>query len=571
MYKEMMQELSPYLKPHKAKAIGAVILSLLLALISGAQFKLIKPIFDNGLSGQADLNEILLLAGALLGLGVLNFPVRFYHFYWLRYIGDKITNDMRERLFHKIQQLPTSFYNRNKQGYLMSVISNDTEMFAQSFRACVDVIREPAKAVVYLGLAINADWQLTLVILVVGPLFVAIFQISGKKVKANQHNVQEGRADLTHNIAEGISSHKVTKAFNLQKYVLGRFRKSQKSYFDAQMTTTVIEEIAHPFVELVGAIAFSGVIVFAYYRIQMKAMTVGDFIQFIGALAMLMDPIRKFSQANVKMSQGKAALERLRTILKLEEEPDRGTYAIEKFNHQITVKNLSFSYGEGKVIKNLNLEVKKGQKVALVGLSGSGKSTLINLLLGLYPIKEGEILIDGVKIEDIKLRSLRSLFGLVSQDIFLFHDTIKENLTLGNLFSKEEIEHALDVAYASEFIHKLPQGMETIIGDRGTRLSGGQQQRLTIARAFLQRTPILLFDEATSALDNESEKVVQQALEKIAGEKTVIAVAHRLSTIQEYDCIYVMKEGVLVEKGTHFELMDQSGEYKKLYELSLKA
>ncbi len=342
MYKEMMKELSPYLKPHRAKAIGAIALSLVLAAITGAQFKLVKPIFDNGLSGKASLNEVLFLAGALLLLGILNFPVRFYHFYWLRFIGDKITNDMRERLFKKIQALPTSFYNKNKQGYLMSVISNDTEMFAQSFRACVDVIREPAKAIVYLALAITADWQLTLVILIVGPLFVAIFQISGKKVKANQHFVQEGRADLTHNIAEGISSHKVTKAFNLQKYVAGRFNKSQKFFFDAQMRTTVIEEIAHPFVELIGAIAFSGVIVFAYFRIRDNAMTVGDFIQFVGALAMLMDPIRKFSQANVKMGQGKAALERLCEILNLEEEKDLGIGEPRTLGHGIEVRDLTF-------------------------------------------------------------------------------------------------------------------------------------------------------------------------------------------------------------------------------------
>lgn len=570
MYKEMLRELFPYLKPHKKKALGAVVFSLLLALISGAQLKLVNPLFTKGLNASSEPREIYFLAGALLGLGILNFPIRFYHFYWLRFIGDKIVNDMREHLFAKIQKLPTSFYNKNKQGYLMSVVSNDTEMFAQSFRASVDVIREPAKAVVYLGLAINADWVLTTVILIVGPLFVLIFQISGKKVKANQHNVQEGRADLTHSLNEGIASHKVTKAFNLQKYVLGRFNKSQKMYFDAQMKTTVIEEIAHPFVELVGAFAFSLVLVLAYYRVQASAMTIGDFIQFVGALALLMDPIRKFSQANVKMSQGKAALERLKEILRLDEEKDEGQVELKTLTKGIEVKDLTFSYGEMNVIQNLNLSVQVGQKIALVGLSGSGKSTLINLLLGLYQVEKGMIFIDGVDIHDVKLKNLRTLFGLVSQDIFLFHDTIRENLTLGNLFSTEEINHALDVAYATEFIQKLPQGIQTVIGDRGTRLSGGQQQRLTIARAFLQGTPVLLFDEATSALDNESEKVVQKALEKIAGEKTVIAVAHRLSTIQDYDCIYVMKEGRLVEKGTHQELMELSSEYKKLYELSKK-
>ncbi len=567
----MIKELKPYLIPHKKKAIGALILAIFLALISGAQVKLINPLFTKGLNPSATKEEIFLLAGALLLLGILNFPVRFYHFYWLRFIGDKIINDMREELFSKIQKLPTSFFNKNKQGYLMSIVSNDTEMFAQSFRASIDVIREPLKAVVYLGLAINADWVLTSVILIVGPLFVAIFQISGKKVKANQHSVQEARADLTHSLNEGIASHKVTKAFNLQSYVLGRFNKSQKDFFNSQLRTTVIEEIAHPFVELIGAIAFSGVIVLAYYRVQAQAMTVGDFVQFIGSLALLMDPIRKFSQANVKLSQGKAALERLKAIIALEEEIDEGFNKKTEFTQSIEVRNLSFSYDDHLVIKNLNLEVQKGKKIALVGLSGSGKSTLINLLLGLYPIKNGEIKIDGINIQEIKLQSLRHLFGLVSQDIFLFHDSIKENLILGKNFSDSEIHHALEVSYAKEFIDKLPLGLETVIGDRGTRLSGGQQQRITIARAFLQKTPILLFDEATSALDNESEKVVQKALEQIAGEKTVIAVAHRLSTIQDYDCIYVMKEGECVEKGTHQDLMSLSGEYKKLYELSLKS
>jgi subfamily B ATP-binding cassette protein MsbA len=284
-----------------------------------------------------------------------------------------------------------------------------------------------------------------------------------------------------------------------------------------------------------------------------------------------MDPIRKFSQANVKVGQGIAAFDRIQDILALEEEKDIGLLEIQTFQHKIEIKDVTFAYTENNVIQNFSLELIKGQKIALVGLSGSGKSTLINLLLGLYPISHGEILIDGNKIQNIKLKNLRKLFGLVSQDIFLFHDTIRENLTVGGTFSDEEIKRALDVSYASEFVDKLPLGLNTIIGDRGAKLSGGQQQRLTIARAFLQNTDILLFDEATSALDNESEKVVQKALESIAGNKTVIAVAHRLSTIQDYDQIYVMKDGILLEHGTHAELLSKNNEYKKLYELSLKS
>jgi len=552
-------------------ATAAFLLSFVLAALTGAQVKLIKPIFDQGLSGDATLTEVLGLAGMLLALGVMNFPARFYHFYWMRFVGEKMNSDLRTQLFSKMQRLPTSFYNQNKQGRMLSTVLNDAEIFAQSFRSLIDIIREPVKGLVYLGLAIYSDWQLTLVILVVGPLFVIIFQISGKKIKANQSEVQEGRAELTHNLSEGLSAHKVTKAFNLQEFVMSRYNRAQDYYFNYTMRTSKVEEIAHPFVELIGAVAFSLVIVFAYYRIKSGAMTVGDFIQFVAALALLMDPIRKYSQANVKLGQGLAAGERIKHILEIEEERDTGTFAVQSFDKEIIVSNVTFSYGEGEVLKDFSMKIQKGQKVALVGLSGSGKSTLINLLLGLYPIEKGTITIDGRKLSDIQLRPLRKLYGLVSQDVFLFHDTIRANLTIGGLFTDEQIQKALEVSYASEFVDKLPNGLETVIGDRGAKLSGGQQQRLTIARAFLQNTDILLFDEATSALDNESEKVVQRALEAIAGNKTVIAVAHRLSTVQEYDRIFVLKDGRLVEEGSHVDLMSNNGEYKKLYELSLKA
>jgi subfamily B ATP-binding cassette protein MsbA len=334
------------------------------------------------------------------------------------------------------------------------------------------------------------------------------------------------------------------------------------------MKTTFVEEFAHPLVEVIGACAFSAVIVFAHYRVQSGETTVGEFIAFIAALALFMDPIRKFSQGNVKLGQARAASERISRLMDLPEEVDIGNKEIANFSQSIEVNNLNFSYGDAPVITNLSLSIKKGQKVALVGLSGSGKSTLIGLLLGLYPVKAGEITIDGISIGDIKLTSLRNLFGLVSQDVFLFHDTIRDNLCLGKDISDLRLKEALDVANATEFVSRLPVGLETIVGDRGARLSGGQQQRVTIARAYLQNPDVLLFDEATSALDNESEKLVQEALARLGGEKTVLAVAHRLSTIQDFDRIYVLHEGKLVEEGSHAELLAMNGEYAKLYALS---
>ena len=568
MLELIQNKLLPFILPHKTKALATVAFSFVLAAIGGAQVSLVKPLFDKGLSPDSTREEVLILAAQLLGLGLLNFPCRFFHFYWLRYIVDRATCSVRSKIFLKLTKLPASFYGKSKQGDLLSHLLNDTNIFAQGFRASIDLIREPLKAIVYLTMAFIADWQLTIVIFIIAPFLILIFSISGKKVKNNQGSVQKVQGELTHNISEGIGAHKLTKAFNLQKFVFNRFARTQNNFFSAQMKTTFVEEMAHPFVEVVGAIAFSGVIVFAHHRIQVGAMTIGEFISFIAALALFMDPIRKFSQANVKLSQAKAASERIDRLLETPEEKDTGLIEGTSFEKDIQVRELTFSYGEGDVIKDLSLDLKKGEKVALVGLSGSGKSTLINLLLGLYPFEEGEILIDDKRIQDYTLHQLRSFFGLVSQDIFLFNDSIKNNICLGRDFSEEAIQEALKVAYCEEFISKLPEGIETIIGDRGTRLSGGQQQRLTIARAYLQDCPILLFDEATSALDNESEKVVQKALENLAGHKTVLAVAHRLSTIQDYDRIYVLHDGRLVEQGTHTELRNLGGEYNKLYELT---
>ncbi|MGB0455192.1 MAG: ABC transporter ATP-binding protein, partial [Bacteriovoracaceae bacterium] len=298
------------------------------------------------------------------------------------------------------------------------------------------------------------------------------------------------------------------------------------------------------------------------------ALTVGEFVSFIAALALFMDPIRKFSQANIRLSQAAAAGKRIFHLLQTPNEIDNGEHKPVQFEKSIEIKNLKFGYGEEDILKGVSFEILKGQKVALVGLSGSGKTTIINLLLGLYPVEKNQILIDGKDVNDIKLFNLRGLSGLVSQDIFLFNDSVRNNLCLGESFSDEQLNEALKVAYAYDFVQELEDGLDTVIGDRGMRLSGGQKQRITIARAFLHDAPILLFDEATSALDNESEKVVQKALESVAGDKTVIAVAHRLTTVQDYDKIYVMKQGKITEDGKHEDLLALNGEYAKLYELS---
>lgn len=570
LVRRVIKQVWPYVRQYKTKVILIVIFSFGIAGLSAWQVTLIKPIFDTGLDPSSPAEEIYRLAALLLGIGVLHFPCRFFHFYFLRHVVESINKEVRSKIFNKFQTVPLSYFSKNKQGELLSRTVNDSIVFSNGFRAVIDLLREPLKAIVYLTIAFMSDWQLAIVIIAVSPLLIGIFSFSGKKVKGYQSVVQDKIAGLTHNVAEGILAQKLTKAFNLQKFVLNRFHSSQNNFFNAQMKTIKIEELAHPLVEMVGTLAFCGVIVFAHYRMNHGGLTVGDFVRFVGALALFMDPIRKFSQANIKLSQAAAATERIDEVLTLLDEKDEGSHQEFNFQRSIDISNLTFKYQEDghEVVQNLSIRIGKGEKVAIVGLSGSGKTTIINLLLGLYPFHVGEVKIDDVDIRDVKLKALRNLFGLVSQDIFLFNDSIRENLLLGKEFSEEKINEALKVAFCYEFINELPEKLDTMVGDRGMKLSGGQQQRLTIARAYLHDSPVLLFDEATSALDNESEKVVQKALENLESSKTVIAVAHRLTTIQHYDRIYVMKQGRVIEQGQHGDLMQLEGEYAKLYSLS---
>ena len=558
----------PYIKPYLRLAILATLSSFPIAAIKAYQAYFIKDVVDGIFDPNATEELAYRLAAIVVGLAVLNYPFRYFHFYGMRSVVDQATCNIRRAIYQKFQHLSASYYSNSKQGKLLSIMINDTAVFSESFMHGLAIIREPITAIGLLGVAFYHDWKLTLIIFALVPLFSIIFSVTGKKIRKYIAKAQEDTADMTHHAAEGLNGQKIIKSFNLQSYMVNRFDIALEKFIGNKIKSNSAEEHSHPMVETVGAFGFATVIVLAYYRTQASGLTAGEFMSFVGSLALFMDPIRRFSKANTKLNQARAAADRIFKLLDEKEETNEGVIDLSEFKQNIEFRNVSFSYGDTPIIKNLNLVIKKGEKIGLVGLSGSGKSTLISLLLRLYNIEKGEILVDGINIKDYTLQSLRDVFALVSQDIFLFNDTVLENLLAGNDFSEEEIAHALDVSYAYEFIDNLPKKMDTSIGDRGLKLSGGQSQRLTIARAFLRDCPILLFDEATSALDNESEKVVQKALDKVAGHKTVIAVAHRLSTIQDYDRIVVLKEGIKVEEGSHKELIESSGEYQKLYELS---
>ncbi len=558
----------PYLRPFWKQVLLATILALPLAGIKAYEAYLVKDIFDKGFAAGSSSEDARYLALLIIGLGVINYPLRYFHYFTLRQVVDKSTRKIRSNMYSKFQALPSSFYSSTKQGSLISNIMNDTMVFSEAFKNSLEVIREPITAISLLGVAFYHDWQLTLIIFVTAPLFIGTFHYTGKRIRRYVGMAQKDTAEMTHIVSEALMGQKIIKAFGLKDYIISRFEKTQDLFISHRTKSNSAEEHSHPLVELIGSFAFGGVIIFAHYRISTGQLTTGGFISFVAALAMFMDPIRRFSRANAKLNQAQAAATRIFAILEVEEEKEFQKKEFKGFEKNIEFKNVSFSYGEGYVLRNLNLTIEKGQKIGLVGLSGSGKSTLVSLLLRLYPVIEGEILIDGENINNFTLDSLRKTFALVSQDIFLFNDTIRENLTTGEEHTEEEITQALEISYAWDFVKELSEGIMTPIGDRGLRLSGGQSQRLTIARAFLKNRDVLLFDEATSALDNESEKIVQAALDRVAGHKTVIAVAHRLSTLKDFNRIVVMKDGLKVEEGSHAELIEKNGEYKKLYELS---
>lgn len=565
---KVMKLMFPYIRPFWKEALLAALLSLPLSAIKAYEAYLVKDIFDKGFSPDATFDDAFYLALILCALGIINFPLRYYHYFGLRQVVDKSTRLIRSEIYRKFQLIPAKFFAKEKQGTLISTIMNDTAMFSEAFKNSLDVIREPLTAISLLGVAFYHDWQLALIIIITAPFFILTMHYAGKRIRRYSGKGQQDYAEMTHTVGEALGGQKIIKAFGLQDFVVSRFEIIQDIFLVHRKKNNSAEEVSAPLVELVGSFAFAGVIIFAHHRITTGQLTTGGFISFVAALAMFMDPVRRFSKANAKLNQAQAAAERIFKILDLPTEPEIGKIPFTGFKDKIEFKNVTFSYGEGDVIKNLNLTINKGEKVGLVGLSGSGKSTVISLLLRLYEIEKGEIHIDGVNIQDYSLKDIRHVFGLVSQDIFLFNDTVKENLTTGDKHSDEEIQLALETSYAWEFVKVLPAKLQTSIGDRGLRLSGGQSQRLTIARAFLKNRDVLLFDEATSALDNESEKIVQAALDKVAGHKTVVAVAHRLSTLKDFTRIVVMKDGNKIEEGSHSELMVKNGEYRKLYELS---
>lgn len=491
------------------------------------------------------------------------------------FIRNGIVKNLRGTLYNKIMKLPLGFYSEERKGDIMARATGDvTEVENSIMTSLAMFLKNPVLILVFLISMFIMSIQLTIFVLLILPIAGYIIGQVGKSLKKSSKDAQNQMGVILGTIEETLGGLRIIKAFNAESKMEKRFFKQISEYRNIMMRVMGRYILAHPMSELLGTIVIVIIVWFGGTLIMSSNSNLdgASFIIYIGIFYQIINPAKAFSQAYYSIQKGLAAVERIDKILLAEnnitDQPN--AKSLDSFSHNISFNHVSFAYDDRQVINNISLDIKKGQTVALVGQSGSGKSTMVDLLPRFYDVKDGSITIDNFDIRELTLYSLRKLMGNVNQEAILFNDTIYNNITFGiNSATKEEVMNAAKIANAHNFIIETEDAYDTVIGDRGNRLSGGQRQRLSIARAILANPPILILDEATSALDTESEKLVQEALEKLMKNRTTIVIAHRLSTVKNADLICVMLQGKIVEKGTHDELLKKNGSYRKLHDLQM--
>lgn len=483
-----------------------------------------------------------------------------------------VVRDIRNQLYHKITSLPIGFFSEERKGDIIARMTGDVGEIESSIMSSLDMLfKNPILIISYFTALIFISWQLTLFTLVFVPIFGWFMGYVGRKLKRKSIAAQSLWSDTMSQVEETLGGLRIIKAFCAEDKMNKRFDGINSEYRDSIQRVNIRQQMAHPMSEFLGTVLIIIVLwVGGILVLDQQILSGPTFIYYLVMLYSIINPLKDFSKASYNIPKGLASMERVDKILKAEntiKEPANPKH-IASFEHQIEFRHVSFRYGEQWVLKDINLVIEKGKTVALVGQSGSGKSTLVDLIPRYYDVQEGEVLIDGINIKELGIHDLRQLIGNVNQEAILFNDSFYGNITFGvDSATREQVEQAAHIANAHEFIMQTEHGYDTNIGDRGGRLSGGQRQRVSIARAILKNPPILILDEATSALDTESERLVQDALERLMKTRTTVAIAHRLSTIKNADEICVLHEGEIVERGTHEELLEKGGYYRKLHEM----
>jgi len=512
------------------------------------------------------------LPALIVGLFLVRGVASYASDYAIGWVANKVVMDLRNAMFDKLVRLPTHYYDNHTSGSLVSKFTFDVLQLTGAATSVISVLfRDSLTLVALLGYLFYLNWQLTLVALLVGPPAVAITRAFSVRLRAMSRAEQAAMGDLNHALEESIGCHRVVKVFGGQEYEARRFDSGANKVrrFNMKMTSAAAANV--PLVQIVVSVALALIIYLAISQAATDEATVGDFVSFLTALLLIFQPMKRLTGVNQSLQRGLAAAENVFRLIDEKSESDSGTRDLPRAKGNIEFRQVSFSYpgATRPALDRVSFSIQSGETVALVGGSGAGKSTLANLLPRFYSPDSGQILLDGVDIATLRLASLRANIALVSQDIVLFNDTVAANIAYGRLAgtSEADIVRAAEAAHAMQFIREMSENLATVIGEDGVRLSGGQRQRLAIARAFLKNAPVLILDEATSALDSESERHVQEALEKLMKGRTTLVIAHRLSTIERADRIVVLDAGRIAETGRHAELLAVSGIYAKLHRL----